>query len=351
MPDRLPPHWGHEPEDGRGLDASLSVEEILTDESLLAGQPAGISDSQRPVAGAMFALRAAPAGSELAGEAAARAAFRALTQPARPVPPVPVPVPAAYGADWGWGDPGVAEIQHTRVLPVPAAGQGPRPPARHRHRKRAGTRRGNWQVIALVGSAAAVVAIGTAALAGTFSGSAGPREQSASSTAAQTAASPGASAAASPRLYGTARPTADAAHSAPPKASATPGATPSRTAGPDPGELCREYFGFTRPAGKATPTEIFHTLSQLAGTDSRMGVIEYCGEQFDPQLFTRPPKPTSSSGKWKWFPGPGGSPGSEGASSGPDTGSGAGQGGLGQASSGRGGSDSGGSGTGSGGSQ
>ena len=71
----LPPNWGHEPEDGRDLEsllpvqASLSVEEILTDEALLAGLLAGISDSQRPVAGTMFALRAAPAGSELAGEA------------------------------------------------------------------------------------------------------------------------------------------------------------------------------------------------------------------------------------------------------------------------------------------
>ena len=140
MPDRLPPSWGHEPEDGRDLDAllsveeTLSVEEMLTDEALLSGQLAGLSERQRPVAGAMFALRAAPAGSELAGEAAARAAFRALVVPAVRLPASAVPagiLPA--GAAWSLGDSGGAELQHTLVLPVPAAGQGPRPPARHRH--------------------------------------------------------------------------------------------------------------------------------------------------------------------------------------------------------------------------
>ena len=79
MPDHLPPNWGREPEDGRDLEAllsaeaPLSVEALLVDEALLSGQMTGISETQRPVAGAMFALRAAPAASELAGEAAARA--------------------------------------------------------------------------------------------------------------------------------------------------------------------------------------------------------------------------------------------------------------------------------------
>ena len=172
MPDRLPPSWGHEPEDGRDLDAllsgqaPLSVEEILTDEALLAGQLAGVSDSQRPVAGAMFALRSAPAESELAGEAAARAAFRALSR-------------HRATAHSGAAGPG-------------GLAQGPRPPARHRHRRRAGGR-GGWQVMALVGSAAALVAVGAAAVTGAFSGSAGPRGQSANPSAVQLSTQAGAS--------------------------------------------------------------------------------------------------------------------------------------------------------------
>jgi hypothetical protein len=346
MSDRLPPSWGREPEAGRDLDAllsaeaPLSVEALLVDEALLSGQMTGISESQRPVAGAMFALRAAPAVSEFAGEAAARAAFRALIEPAGPRPARAVPassVPADYGAAWGWGDPGGAEPHHTLVLPVPAAGQeqGSRPPARHRHRKRAAAGRGGWQVMAVLGSAAAAVAIGVAALAGAFSGSAGQQGHPGSTSAVRMSTAGGGSVSAAPGVLGHA--TKDPTPSATPKASATPGETPSPKAASSRGSaLCREYFRFDRRPDSATRKTIFHQLSQLAGTDSFLGVFHYCTEQQDQHLFTMPPEPTSSDGSWPWFPG--GGQGSSGDNGGPDTGAGPGQAGPGQASYGPGGS-------------
>lgn len=308
MPDRLPPSWGHEPEDGRDLDAllsaqmPLSVEEILTDEALLAGQLAGVSDAQRPVAGAMFALRAAPAGSELAGEAAARAAFRALLEPAGPEP------------------------QHTLVLPVPAAGQGPRPAARHRHRRRAAGGRGGWQVMALAGTAAAVVAVGAAALAGTFSGSAGHRGQSANPSAVQLSTRPGSSPAGThPLVLGNA--TKDQTPSATPTASATPGATPSPGAAQTHADLCLQYFESHSRHSRGDRTkekELFAELSRLAG--SSRNIDGYCAQQLD-SLWSATPRATSS---WSGFP----FAGSGGGDAKPDSGAGAGQEGSAKASSG-----------------
>jgi hypothetical protein len=308
MPDRLPPSWGREPEDGRDLDAllsaeaPLSVEALLADEALLSGQMTGISESQRPVAGAMFALRAAPVQSEFAGEAAARAAFRALIEP--------------------------AGTHRTLVLPVPAAGQdqGLHPPARHRHRKRAAGR--GWQVVAMIGSAAAAVAIGVAALAGTFSGSAGQRGHPGSSSAVQMSTPDGGSVSA-PAVLGHA--TKDPTPSATPKASATPSEIPNQKGASSRGSaLCGEYFRFDHRPDSATRKTIFHELSRLAGTDSPWGVFHYCTEQQDQHLFTMPPEPTSSAGSWPWFPGASGAPASGGGNGGPGTGAGANQAGLGQ---------------------
>lgn len=262
MPDRLPPSWGHEPGAGRDLDAllsgqvSLSVEEIQADEALLAGQLAGVSESQRPVAGAMFALRSAPEGSELAGEAAARAAFRALIAPAGPDP------------------------QHTLVLPVQSAGQGlgSQAPARqrHRHRRRTVSGRAGWRVMALAGSAAAAVAVGAAALAGAFSGSAGPQGQSANPTAAQLS-TPGPTH--TQRVLGGGQPTKDATPSATPKISAAAGTTPGQGTSQTPAELCSEFFGFVHPTrGDWTKEqEVFEQLSRLAGAPEK--VFGYCTQQ------------------------------------------------------------------------
>ena len=290
MPDRLPPSWGHEPEAGRDLDAllsgqvPLSVEEIQSDEAVLAGQLACVSESQRPVAGAMFALRSAPEGSELAGEAAARAAFRALIAPAGPDP------------------------QHTLVLPVqPGPGLGSRPPARqrHRHRRRTSSDRAGWRVMALAGSAAAAVAVGAAALAGAFSGSAGPQGQSANPTAAQLS-TPGPTQA--QRVLGGGQPTKDATPSATPKASAAPGTTPGHGAPQTPAELCREYFGFFVHDSRgdwAKGPQLFAQLSQLAG--SREQISGYCMQHFPPG---HPPPPRQPPASWQAPPGGGASPGS-----------------------------------------
>jgi hypothetical protein len=365
MPDRLPPSWGREPEAGRDLDAllsaeaPLSVEALLADEALLSGQMTGISESQRPVAGAMFALRAAPVASELAGEAAARAAFRALIEPAGTLPARAVPmgagpmgagpmgagpavagpafsVPADYRASsWAWGDPSDAEPHHTLVLPVPVAGQdqGPRPPARHRHRKRATIGRGGWQVMAMLGSVAAAVAIGVAALAGTFSGSAGQQRHPGSPSAVQTSAPQGGGVSAAPGVLGQA--TKDPTPSATPKASVTPGGTPGPKAAASRGSaLCREYFRFNHRGDAATRKTVFHELSRLAGTGSFSGVLHYCADLQDQHLFTMPPEPTSSAGSWPWFHGPG----SDGSNGGPGTSTGPGQTGSGQAGYGLGGS-------------
>jgi hypothetical protein len=260
MPDRLPPSWGREPEDGRDLDtllppqAPLSVEELMADEALLSGQMTGISESQRPVAGAMFALRSAPVLSELTGEGAARAAFR-------------------------------AQLHHTLVLPLPAAGQdqGARPAARHRHRRRAAGGRGGLRVMALVGSAAAAVAIGVASLAGTFSGSAVHGGQSANSSAARQSPQAGTSASGTHQsVLGRGQPTKDPTSSTTPTASATPGAPPSRGVSPRHSELCREFFedAFpSSPANQAKEKEVYDELSQIVGSKSPRKIAGYCVQQ------------------------------------------------------------------------
>lgn len=291
MPDRLPPSWGHEPEAGRDLDAllsgqvPLSVAEIQADEALLAGQLACVSESQRPVAGAMFALRSAPEGNELAGEAAARAAFRALIAPAGPDP------------------------QHTLVLPVQSAGQGQgsRAPARqrHRHRRRTAGDRAGWRVMALAGSAAAVVAVGTAALAGAFSGSAGPHVQSAYPTASRLS-TPGPTQA--QRVLGGGQPTKDATPRATQQAPAAPGTTPGHGAPQTPEELCREYFGFPGHHSRgdwAMEPQLFAQLSQLAGSPEQ--VPGYCWQHFPPE---HPAPPGQQPAPGQAPPGGGASPGS-----------------------------------------
>jgi hypothetical protein len=288
MPDRLPPNWGHEPDDGGDLDAllsgqaSLSVEEILADEALLAGQIACACDAQRPVAGAMFALRSAPEGSELAGEAAARAAFRALIAP------------------------GGADRHHTLVLPIQSAGQGQgsRSPARqrHRHRRRAAGDRPGWRVMAVAGSAVAAAAVGAAALAGAFSGSAGPRGQTANPTAAQLSTPP--SPTQTQRVLGGGQPTKDATPSATPKATAAHGATPSRGTSQTPADLCREYQRLAVHHSRGDWTkerELFEQLSQLAGSPDPGKVFGYCMRQLPPR---QPPAP------WQTPPGGGASQGS-----------------------------------------
>jgi hypothetical protein len=254
--------------------------------------------------------------NELAGEAAARAAFRALLEPAGPVSTGTV-------------------SHHTLVLPrqapVPVAGQGPRPPARHRHRRSAARGRG-WQVMAAIGSAAAVVAIGVAAFAGAFSGSTVQQRQQSSPTAAQMSTPHGGAGSTPAGVLGNA--TKDATPSATPKASATPGATASPQAASKGSALCREYFRFDRPVDMATRRKLFRELSRLAGTDSFWGVFRYCTEQQDTHLFTMPPEPTSTGGSWPWLQGDGGGQGSRDGSGGVDSGTGTGQAGSGNATSG-----------------
>ena len=282
MPDRLPPSWGREPEDGRDLgallpaQAPLSDEELLADEALLSGQMTGISEWQRPVAGAMFALRSAPVRSELAGEAAARAAFR-------------------------------AQLNHTLVLQFPAVSQdqGKRPAARHRHRRRAAGGRGGLRVMALVGSAAAAVAIGIAALAGTFSGSAVHGGQSAGSSAARQSPQARTSASGTHQsVLGRGQPTRDPAPSVTPTALATPGAPPSHGVSPRYGQLCLQFFedAFpSSPANREKEKQVFDELSQIVGSKSPRKIADYCAQQVGSWWDTR-----GASSSWHGVPYSGG---------------------------------------------
>jgi hypothetical protein len=105
MPDSFPPlTWGPQ-FDERNLDA------------LLSGQLADTPLALRQVADALAALRAAPIPAELAGEAAARAGFRASRLEA-----------AAHGD----------ELSHTLVLPAPPPGRTGKRQARHRSGRGAG---------------------------------------------------------------------------------------------------------------------------------------------------------------------------------------------------------------------
>src|SRR5262249_29703757 len=95
MSDSLPPHGGPNPYDGWDL------------EGMLSGTNVWLPDGMRPVARTLSALRAAPTGAELSGEASARAAFRQVMQANR------------TGPGRGAGD------GHTLILPAPGAGGGP----------------------------------------------------------------------------------------------------------------------------------------------------------------------------------------------------------------------------------
>jgi hypothetical protein len=142
--------------------------------------------------------------------------------------------------------------------------------------------------MALLGSAAAVVAIGAAALAGTFSGAAGHGGQSANPSAAQLSTRPSASPTGTQVVLGNGLATTDPTSSATPKASAAPGATAGHGAAPRPADLCRQYFElFTHHSysdgtrgDRTKEKELFDELSGLAG--SPMKVFGYCVQQLDP---------------------------------------------------------------------
>ena len=174
--------------------------------------------------------------------------------------------------------------------------------------------------MALVGSAAAVVAVGAAALAWTFSGSPAPRGQSANPSAVRLSTRPGASPTGTQQhVLGNA--TREPTPSATQKASAASGASPGHGASQTPADLCRQFFGYVihhSRGDRAKEDELLKELSRLAG--SPMNIGGYCAQQLHP-VYAATPWPTSSfpfpgswggdgrpnSGTWGSYPGSGGS--------------------------------------------
>ncbi|HVT70647.1 MAG TPA: hypothetical protein VHF26_23070 [Trebonia sp.] len=231
MPDSQPRSDGPDSYDEHDLDALLSG---LYGDTELAGSAGGVPDALLPVAGTLAALRAGPAAAELAGEDAARATFRLFR-------------PQAAGApDWN----------------------GPHWNGPRGHRRRA-ARGARWRVPVVAAAAAAVVSVGAAALAGTFSGAGGQPGKLAQSRAAPlataTAAGRGAGSQAVDGRGATREPTPS------PTPRATSGGSP--TAGAD--TLCREFFAsFTDPASWSEHAGLGQQLSQAAG--GAWNIDSYC---------------------------------------------------------------------------
>lgn len=265
MPDSQQPSlWGppYQPGD---LDALLSGDRRSTPEAL------------RPVERTLDALRAAPGGRELADEAAARAAFRALVRPqpqraeaaGRTVPAGPDTVAADTLV--------LASAEHPPALVLPLAERVLAPPdgrpprtARHRHRRHP-ARSARRPAVALTGAAVAAVVVIAVAVTGAIPGSlrhmgSGSPPPSSGSSAAGSGHTAGA-------LEGRgtiAKPT--------PTPSVTvrsaPLVSPSATSGA--GTLCREYFEPTAKQSQAERRTLYGELGKAADSQDPMRVFGYC---------------------------------------------------------------------------
>jgi hypothetical protein len=245
MPDSPPSYGGPGPYDGWDL------------EDLLSGKPVRLPEGMRRVAATLTDLRAAPVRAELAGEAAARAAFRA-TLPASASRP-------------GWPGGGEhAPAWPSLTEPAPPAGDGPHVVPRPRHSHRRPPRRGRWRSKTLAGAVAgaAVAIVGGIALAGGFAGAGRPPGPLGASSSAATTTAP-ASHPGSNGLEGTAAkvPTAH------PTPTASGGQSPA-----GPGTLCRQYWAFfahhESAGSSAAEQDNLTQLSKLAG--SPWNVPRYC---------------------------------------------------------------------------
>jgi hypothetical protein len=247
MPDSQLPIQGPASQRERDLDALLSGE---------AGYPVVVLG---PVAGALAALRAAPAPDELDGEAAARAAFRLFMLPKADVAggaPFPVPLPqvpaqfhqvtvAGHGRPGGQGS--------TVVLPRAAPG-GPR----HARPRRPAPWPGRWQVTAAACGAAAAVIICVAALAGAFSGPGGQQGRSGLRPSPQSSSA--SSQRATSSVLGT--------------ATARPKPRPSAVS---PEALCRQFMDYFMHPDPPAENAVVQQLGKLAGGQLR--IIGYCARQ------------------------------------------------------------------------
>ncbi len=213
MPDSMLPIQGPASQRERDLDVLLSG---------AAGYPAVVLG---PVAGTLAALCAAPAPSELDGEAAARAAFRLFV--------LPMTAPA-----------GPRHARPRPRLPWP----------------------GRWQAMTAACGAAAAVIVCVAALAGAFSGPGGQQ------------ARPGHQSSPQPASASSKRPTSSVLGAA--TTHPVPGPSGSGQAA-SPAALCRQYMEFFThpgsPANWSAENAVVRQLSGLAGGWGR--IMGYCAGQ------------------------------------------------------------------------
>jgi hypothetical protein len=272
MPEnQLPPTWGPA-YDERDLDA------------LLSGDLASLPEALVPLAFTFAALHARPARAELAGEAAARAAF------------------SHFRRDPGsWTDhaePGTV-LSHTLVLPRPEPDRPQRHTPRHRRRRAGGTLH---RPLTIGGVAAAALLVAGVAVAALLPGpiqhlthlgrSASPSAVAKGKGSGQPSQAPGVEITGKPEPV--IRP------------------TPRSEAKPGPGELCREYYAFFRkPEPKpawAGELSLWRQLSRLVGDQWK--VLSYCLPYLDSEPWgSKGAMVTPPHGNDPWPSGSQGNPG------------------------------------------
>jgi hypothetical protein len=244
----LPPIAGLDPDAGDDLDGMLS------------GDGQYLPDGQLQVARTLGALCGVPLSAELAGEDAARAAFRMIMARG---PNATVPL-AAVADDWT-----TAPEVPADTVRADTAGGGAGRHRRPRPSRRFPLRDAGWPAKALAAAAAVVVIAGGAALASTVAGSGG-HNTAASSGPTQQATSV-ASAPGTSDVEGT-------GSTARIPASPTATATATQPAqGPSPQQLCDEYLPFyLNPRQQPTVAQQadFNELQKLAQASG--GVWSYC---------------------------------------------------------------------------
>ena len=264
MPENLPPSgWGPASSDERDLDA------------LLDGHLAEVPDGLLPVADVLDALCAAPAPTELWGEARILAEFRAHGPGgvARPMGPAP-----------------------TRPLSVLTADPLPRRrPVRHRGRRRGARPVSHWAG-ALTGVAAAAAIVVAVAFTGNLPA---PIERLAH--LGQATAKPSA-ATASPRSAAPKTETTSAAVQPTTSPPATHSTGPAQS---EVSRICTEYYSdlvHPQPASSAE-LSLWQQLTTLAGSNSPMQVYRFCAAyvsgmfpRWQPELGQYPASPHTNAG-------------------------------------------------------
>lgn len=255
MPESpLPPAWGPA-YDERDLDA------------LLSGETASLPGALLPLAGTLAALNAGPVRAEMAGEAAARAAFRQFM---------------GDRAAWAEGAEHGTVTPRTLVLPGQQPDGPQRQTPRHRHRAAGGALRqpasgGFRRRAVIVGAAAAVALVVGAGLGGLLPGSVGSAFRL---PFGPTPVPAGTGQPSAPQVdaSGTPEPSPEYRPTLPANSGGTGAAT-------DHGALCRQYYSFFQSpepkseSARATEKTDFAKLEKLA--KGPWNVLSYCLPSLD----------------------------------------------------------------------